>query len=254
MINSVGFWTLLKRETMRFLSLPNQTILPSIVSAILNILVFGRFLGSHVQPVGGHPYIVFIFPGLLMMGVVLAAFQNATTSLFISRWEKFIDDLLVAPLSFMSMVVAFVFASVFRGVLTGVVVLIAGLLLLPTPFAHPFLLILTLLLASIVFSASGLIIGLWAERWDDIAIFQNYVVSPLMFLAGVFYSTAMLPVKLQWVNEWNPVYYMVSSARYSILGETEASFGFSIFITGTLALGFFLWAVFLFKRGYKLRT
>ncbi|HLG20744.1 MAG TPA: ABC transporter permease [Bdellovibrionota bacterium] len=254
MANPRGFRTLAEREISRFLSLPNQTIWPAVVNAILYIVVFGFFLGSRVSDIEGVPYITFIFPGLLMMGVVLAAFQNASSSLFIARWEHFIEDLLVAPISFLEMVVAYVLASVVRGVLSGLMVLIAGILLVKTPLEHPFLLVVSLVLSSIVFSASGLIVGLWAERWDNIAIYLNYVVTPLMFLGGVFYSTSTLPEGYRWVNYVNPIFYMVEAVRYAFLGRTDVPFALSMAVTVIIASIFFLWAVYLFKKGYKLRT
>ena len=254
MVNYRGFQTLFHRETLRFLTLPNQTLLPSIVSTGLYIIIFGFFLGSRVSQIEGFDYILFIFPGLLMMGVVLSAFQNAATSLFISRWERFIEDLLVAPISFTQMVMAYVLASTTRGVINGLLVLICGLVLLPIPFEHPFLLLVTLILTSIVFSASGLIVGLWADRWDNIAVVLNYVITPLMFLGGVFYATSTLPEKFRWVNELNPIFYMVSGVRYSFLGKADVAYSTCILVTLVLAVGFCLWALYLFKKGYKLRS
>ncbi len=252
--NPQGFWTLFKRETLRFISLPNQTLIPAVLSTVLYILVFGFFLGTHVDHIEGFEYIIFIFPGLLLMACVTASFQNATTTLFISRWQHFIEDLLVAPLSFWEVVAAFVCASILRGVLTGALCLLAGTFLIHSPLDHPYLLFLSLTASSAVFSAFGLIIGLWAERWDHIAIYQNYVLTPLVFLGGVFHSISILPEGFRWVNELNPLYYMVEGVRYSLLGKTDVSFGLSLVITVTLAFILLTLAVELFRRGYKLRT
>ena len=254
MSNLLGFWTLLKRETLRFFSLPNQTIWPSVVSVSLYIVIFGFFLGKQVTEIEGQPYIVFIFPGLLMMSVVMASFQNSSTSLFIARWEHFIDDLLVAPISFMAMVLAYSIAAVIRGVVTGALVLIVGLFLVPTPLEHPVLLFWALVASSTVFATSGLVAGLWAERWDHIAIVLNYVVTPLMFLGGVFYATSTLPSGFKWVNELNPIFYMVCAARYAFVSQADAPYGLSLLITSILALFFLVWAIYLFRIGYKLRT
>lgn len=254
LVNVRGFWALLERETLRFLQRPTQTMLPSVISTVLFIVVFGYFLGPNVRRIEGYSYIVFIFPGLLMMGAGHAAFQNASFSLFISRWDHFIDDLLVAPLSYIQMVLAYVIAALVRGVITGVAVLIAGLLLIDTPFAHPLQLVMALAASSCVFAGAGLIVGLWSDNWDGLAVIQNFVVTPLLFLGGVFYSTNTLPAGYRWTNELNPIYYMVCAIRHSILGRADISFERGITVTITLAVIFFVWVVLLFKKGYKLRT
>lgn len=254
MTNPRGGWTLFKRETLRFLTLPNQTILPSIITTILYITVFGFFLGPRVEMIEGFDYIVFIFPGILLMNVGQASFQNASISLFISKWERFIDDLLVAPISYTQMVMAYIFASALRGLITGFVVFLVGILMTPTPVQHPFLLVASLTLTSFAFSASGLIVGLWAERWDNVAILQNFIVTPLTFLGGVFYSTSMLPQGREWLNELNPIFYMVSAVRYSMLGRADEAVFTSLLVTLVFAVAFFLWVLQLFRKGYKLRS
>jgi ABC-2 type transport system permease protein len=249
-----GFWTLFKRESLRFLTLPNQTVLPALVSTALYVLVFGFVLGSKVALIEGHSFIVFVFPGLLLMSVVIAAFQNTSTTLFIARYEHFIDDLLVAPISYTQMVGAFILAALVRGLLTGLGTFLVGWLMTESPIPNLFLLLLNLSVSSVLFGAAGLVCGLWAERWDHIAIFQNYVVTPLVFLGGVFYSTSSLPEGFRWINELNPLYYMVAGTRHAYLGHADASFGLSFLVTIVLAVIFLVWAVDLFRRGYKLRS
>jgi ABC-2 type transport system permease protein len=254
MHNWIGFRTLLRREVMRFLSLPNQTIVPSLVTVAMFVVVFGFFVGSKVNDIHGLRYVVFIFPGLLMMNALTAAFQNASTSLFIARWEHFIEDLLVAPLSYLEMVVAYLVSSMFRGIVNGVVVLVLGTIVLGIRPSHPFLCLMSLSFGSLVFSAFGLLVGLWAQRWDNIAIFQNFVVTPLTFLGGVFYSTSTLPENLRWMNEFNPIFYMVEAVRHTVLGFSEVSYTLSMGVTVGLAI-VLSGAVFeLFRRGYNLRS
>ncbi len=249
-----GFVTLLRREMLRFLTLPNQTILPSLVTMVLYIVVFGFVIGSRIADIEGHRYIDFIFPGLLLMSAVIMSFQNAATSLFIARWEHFIEDLLVAPISFFGMVVAYILASSVHGLINGVLIVALGALLIHAPLAHPLLFLLALFLSSVVFSALGLIVGLWAERWDNLAVYQNYLITPLTFLGGVFYSTALLPPSLKWSNELNPIFYMVDAVRFSVLGSSEVSLGQSLWITTVLAVVLSAVALELFRRGYHLRT
>jgi ABC-2 type transport system permease protein len=252
--NPVGFRALLSRETLRFLSLPNQTILPTVVTTGLYIAIFGYFLGSRIAEVDGHPYRHFIFPGLIILHATMASFQNATTTLFISRWERFVEDLLIAPLSFLEMVMALVLASTVRGVVTGALLLLLGQLLIGLPAAHPFLFLVSLTASVTVFSAAGLIVGLRAERWDHIAVWQNYVLTPLTYLGGVFYSTDVLPPGLRWLNDYNPIFYMVAAARHALLGAADVSFSLSLTVTLLFAAAFFVTAFELFRRGYKLRA
>lgn len=251
--NHRGFWTLFKRESLRFLRLANQTMLPSVVTTVLYIVVFGYFLGPKVSYIDGFPYIKYIFPGLLMMGITMASYQNSSNSLFISRYEKFIDDLLVAPISYLQMVSAYVLAAMLRGLIIAIIGLIVCLPIAKVPFHHPFLFLLSILASSLVFASLGVISGLWAERWDNIAIMQNYLITPLVFLGGVFYSAQTLPEHLRWILSVNPLFYMISAVRYSFLDQADLPFGLAFGVT--LGLGFFFLgiAVHLFRRGYKLR-
>ncbi len=252
--NWIRFWTLFKRETYRYVSRWGQTIFPPVISTVLFIVIFGFVLGSRMRLIEGHEYILFIFPGLLLMGAGNSAFHNASFSLFISRWDHFVEDLLVSPLSYLQMVMAFLLASTVRGLVTGLVILASGSLLLGSPFAHPAHLFLALLMSSLLFSAFGIIVGLWADDWDQLALFQNFIMTPLMFLGGVFYSTSNLPDGFRWVNEANPIYYMVSAIRHSILGSADTSFWVGMLPTTFFTVVFAVLAVRLFRTGYKLRT
>lgn len=252
-----SFWTLTKRELRRFLSLPNQTIFPPVLIALLYIVIFGFALGDGIREIQGRPYIVFILPGLIMMGVVNSGYQNSTTSLFIARYENFIQDLLVSPLSYLKMVSAYIIGSIARGTIVGALTLVVSLLLVDYPtlklIHSPILIIVFMLLTAATFGAFGLLVGLWAERWDNIAIFLNYLITPLIFLGGVFYSVRSLPSPWQEISLVNPLFYMVDGFRYGMLGVSDVhplwSFlvltGLLIISTGT--------AVYLFNIGWKLR-
>lgn len=248
-----GFWTLTKRELRRFLTLPNQTIFPPVLMAFLYILIFGYSIGGSIREMQGHSYITYILPGLIMMGIINSGYQNSTTSLFIARYENFIQDLLVSPLSYLKIVVAYIIGATTRGVIVGTLSTLVGYLLIDV-HAHsiPFIVIFMVITAA-TFGAFGILVGLWAERWDNIAIFINYVITPLVFLGGVFYSIETLPETWQTVSMFNPIFYMVDGFRYGMLGTSDVSPYLSLGITSALFLVLTSIAFYLFKIGWKLR-
>ncbi|HKY33318.1 MAG TPA: ABC transporter permease [Candidatus Polarisedimenticolia bacterium] len=249
-----GFLTLLRRETYRFIVLPNQTIVPPLVSAVLYVLIFGYAIGSRIAEVGGAPYIVYIFPGLVMMNAINGAYANTTTSLFIARNELFIQDLLVSPLSHWEMVLAYTLGGAARGVLVGAATLLVGWGILVVHVHSVAATLFFLAVSSLAFAALGNIVGLWAERWDDVAICLNYVVTPLVFLGGVFYSIEMLPGGWREASRLNPIFFLVSGFRHGILGAADAKPALCAAV-GTALFGvLFAAAVALFRKGYKLKA
>lgn len=221
--------------------------------AFLYILIFGYSIGGSIREMQGHSYITYILPGLIMMGIINSGYQNSTTSLFIARYENFIQDLLVSPLSYLKIVVAYIIGATTRGVIVGTLSTMVGYLLIGV-YAHsiPFI-ILFMVVTAATFGAFGILVGLWAERWDNIAIFLNYVITPLVFLGGVFYSVKTLPPTWQSVSMFNPIFYMVDGFRYGMLGTSDVSPYFSLTVTATLFVLLTSVAFYLFKIGWKLR-
>ena len=189
-----------------------------------------------------------------MMNVVQAAFQNTSTSIFVARQERFIDDLLVATITFFQMVLAYVLSACLRGLIIALLSILVCLPLAKIPFEHPLLFIVSMLSCCILFASLGLLAGLWAERWEHVAVIQNYLITPLVFLGGVFYSSSIVPPAMQWVNSFNPLFYLVSAIRHSFLGQADMPFIKAFSVTFILATFFFCITVILFKRGYKLRS
>ena len=249
-----GFLTLLRREVYRFIVLPNQTVVPPLVSAALYILIFGYAIGSRITDVEGASYIVYIFPGLVMMNAVNGAYANTTTSIFIARHELFIQDLLVSPLSYLEMVLAYTLGGAVRGILVGLSTLLMGYAILGVHIHHLGATLFFLAISSLTYAALGNIVGLWAERWDHVAIYLNYVITPMVFLGGVFYSLKMLPPGWRMANLLNPIFFTVSGFRYGILGLSDVSPALCALV-GTALFGvLFTVSVILFQRGYKLRA
>ncbi|MBI4040996.1 MAG: ABC transporter permease [Deltaproteobacteria bacterium] len=249
-----GFFSLSLREIERFLTMKSMTVFPPLISTALYIIVFGFFMGRQIVDIHGFSYIMFILPGLLLMSVTMNAFMNASSILYMARYDQTIQDVLLSPLSYFQIVSAYTVSSIVRGVLVGVLVCVAGVLLVRMPIHSPAILLLFLMISAQVFGSFGIMIGLRAEHWEHIAIYINFVVTPLTFLGGVFYSVSLLPPWLKTLNLLNPMFYMVNGLRYGILGISEVSILGSFLITlllGSTLLGI---TVYLFKIGYKLKT
>ena len=249
-----GFATLLRREIYRFIVLPNQTLVPPLLNAVLYILVFGYALGPRIREIDGVVYITFIFPGLVMMNVVNGSYANSSTSLFISRNELFIQDLLVSPISYMEMVLAYILGGALRGILVGMATLLVGYAILGVHIHSLGWTLFFLGISALASAALGNVVGLWADRWEHVAIWLNYAITPLVFLGGVFYSVEMLPDLWKKLIFLNPIFYIVNGFRHGILGISDISPVAAASAAGIVFLVLFVFSVELFRRGYKLRA
>jgi len=254
--SATAFYTLWKREMVRYLKDPLDTIVPPILDVILFILIFGIALGVRLGEVKGLPYIQFMLPGLLMMSVIMNSFYNPAYSVFQSRWQGNVFDFLSSPLSYTQMATAVILAGVCRGLLVGGIVLAAALLLTDLPFVHPPLVILELLLVAVAFAGFGCVVGLWTKGWDGVNAVSLFLLDPLVMLGGVFYSLEMLqsvPL-LETLTRWNPFTYLIGTFRYAVLGIEEMNPKLGLILSALLALGMLGWAIALFRRGYHLKS
>lgn len=251
---ATGFWTLTRREVGRFLTLWRQTVFPPILSALLYILIFGEALGSRIRLIDGWPYTEYILPGLAMMGVLTSAYANSSSSLFVAKHEEYINDVLIAPLSYWEVVLAYTLGAMVRGLIVGILILGVGMAVVGLPILHPWTAIAFLIVVSALLSCAGLIMALWAESWDHVMLLLNFVITPLVFLGGVFYSIHMLPPFWRGVSMFNPIFYMINGLRYGVLGVADASPAWSLVLSSVLAAGLFAWTVHLFRVGYKLKS
>jgi len=248
----IPFLTFVKREIYRFLVLYKQTIIPALISSLLYILVFGSTLGNKINYDFGVPYISYIVPGLVMMSVINQAYQNSASSIMQGKYLKFIEDILIAPLSGFEISLGYIIGGALRGLICGLGILIICLFMTDLEINNYFLTIYYLLTVSWTFSAFGVIIGIYAKSWDEIGSFTNFVFMPMTFLGGVFYSLEMLPNVWQKISYFNPIYWMISGLRYSTLNieynniSLFLCFGFSCFFT--------IIATYLFKTGYKIKS
>jgi ABC-2 type transport system permease protein len=251
-LNTIRFKTLVVRECYRFLRLSGQTIFPPLASTILYILIFGYSLGSRIREIDGFSYILFILPGLAAMGTITNSYANTSTSLFMARMDYSIDNMVSAPLSNFQLVTSFVLGGLFRGMLVGTLPLLIAIPMTGLHVDKWPLVILVLAMTSVFFSCLGIISALWSEGWDNIATFTNFVVTPFVYLGGVFYSIHMLPGFWHKVSLANPIFYMVDALRHAVLGISDVPWTLSFGILGTLSVGSFLFCVYLFRVGYKL--
>ena len=258
---NIEFLTFLKREIYRFMVLYKQTIIPALLSSLLYILVFGEALGNRIGPLEGQSYMSYIVPGLAMMSVITQAYQNSASSIMQAKYLKFIEDILIAPLSGLQVSLGYIIGGAMRGLICGLGILIMCIILSEIPNAQgdfsiknwP-LTILYLLTVSWTFSAFGVIIGIVAKSWDEIGSFSNFIFMPMTFLGGVFYSVDMLPDPWKTISYFNPIYWMISGLRYSTLNIGEDLNLISLFLFIGFSCLFTIIASYLFKTGYKIKS
>ncbi len=248
-----GLVWLCRRETLRVSKLWTQTVLAPVIASILFILVFGLSLGGRINHVGGVDYDVFIVPGLITMGMVQAAYANNASSIFQARFDRYINDVLSAPMPTWQMNVGYVIGGVFRALLIGGSLLVLALLLVDVPVANPFALVAAIGFGLLLFASLGVVVGIYAESWDFTTFINNIVILPLVFVGGVFYSVEVLPSPWEELSHFNPVFYLVNAVRFGFLGESDVSIWLSLGVTAALAIPVFLWAQHLFASGKRLK-
>jgi ABC-2 type transport system permease protein len=249
----IGFKTIMIREFSRIVRIWGQTIVPPAVTAVLYFIIFGDLIGRRVGEVGGFNYMQFIAPGLIMMTVIQNSYANVVSSFFGAKFGKHVEEMLVSPLPNWLILSGYVGGGVLRGVLVGSVVTIVALFFTHLPIAHVFAVISAVLLTSIVFSLGGFINALFAKNFDHISWFPTFVLTPLTYLGGVFYSITMLPGWAHVVSHANPILYMVSAFRYGFLGTSDVDLRLAYAIMVSAAVGMFALAVSLLNRGTGIR-
>ena len=248
-----GLRWLARRETLRVTKLWTQTVLAPVVSSILFILVFGLSLGGRIRQVGAVDYEVFIVPGLVTMAMVQAAYANNASSVFQARFDRYIHDVLSAPMRAWQMTLGFTVGGIFRALAIGAALVALAIPLVGVPVEHPFELIVAVSLALVLFSALGLVVGIYAETWDHTTFINNIVILPLVFVGGVFYSVDVLSSPWHELSHFNPLFYLVNGVRFGFLGESDVSVWLSLGVTAALAVPTYLWAQYLFTSGRKLK-
>ncbi|MBI4550108.1 MAG: ABC transporter permease [Candidatus Omnitrophica bacterium] len=254
MKNRTGFRALVGREIQRFLSVFGQTILPPVVSSFLYIFIFGFSIGRSLQEVSGVSYLEFLIPGLIMMYLIEGSYGNASSSLFVSRWANHIQEILVTPLSYLEMVLAFLIGGLVRSVLTALGVYLVSLIFVRFPVYNVWIVLYFMIFVSLGFASVGLLVGLLSEEFEHISMWTTFVVEPLIFFGGVFHSMDMVPHVLKVITAANPIFYMVNGLRYGMIGVTDANIYLCMAVVMVFFSTLFAFSVYLFKIGYKLRV
>ncbi|WP_421659894.1 ABC transporter permease [Morganella morganii] len=252
------YWVVLKtiwrKEITRFMRIWIQTLIPPVITMSLYFIIFGNLIGNRIGEMGGVGYMQFIVPGLIMMSVITNSYANVSSSFFGAKFQKSIEELLVAPVPTHVIIAGFVGGGVARGVLVGILVTLVSLFFVPLQIHSWFMIIATLLMTSILFSLAGLLNALFAKSFDDISIIPTFVLTPLTYLGGVFYSLTLLPAFWQAVSKLNPIVYMISGFRYGFLGISDVSLTTTLGVLSLFIAVFYLLTWRLIEKGRGLRT
>ena len=250
----IRFATLWRREVNRFMKIKKQTIGAPLLETFLYISVFGAALGSRVGELHGIDYVVFVIPGLIMMAFSINAFTNNSSSILQQKFQGAIQDQLSSPASPLELLLAFSLGGFMRGLIVAALAFVASSLLVDLPVDHVLVLLPAIFMVGFFFSQLGVLVGIRAEQFDDVAFAQTFVLQPLIFLGGVFYSASLLPEPFQTLTHFNPVYYMINLVRYGFLGYSEASIALSMLALTAATAAIFAVNLRLFSRGYRLRA
>jgi ABC-2 type transport system permease protein len=252
--NLTALKTIARREVNRILRIWGQTLVPPAITMTLYFLIFGNLIGRQIGKMDGIPYMDFIVPGLVMMAIIQNAYGNISSSFFGAKFGRHIEEMLVSPMPNWVILGGYVAGGVLRGLMVGAIVLVIAMFFTKVSVPHPFVTLATVLLGATIFSLAGFVNAVYAKKFDDIAIVPTFILTPLTYLGGVFYSVTLLPDWAEAATHLNPVFYMVNAFRYGLLGQSDVSMltAFALMIGFVLALGALgLW---LLKRGIGLRS
>ncbi|MBD1555552.1 ABC transporter permease [Vibrio sp. S9_S30] len=249
-----AFQSLLAKEVNRFMRIWIQTLVPPAITMTLYFIIFGSLIGSRIGEMGGFSYMEYIVPGLIMMSVITNSYSNVASSFFSSKFQRNIEELLVAPVPNYVIIVGFVMGGVVRGLLVGTIVTLVSLFFVDLQVEHWGIIIATVFLTSVVFSLGGLINAVFAGTFDDISIIPTFVLTPLTYLGGVFYSISLLPEFWQGVSKINPIVYMVNAFRYGFLGVSDVGIATSFGVLGVFIIGLYAVAHYVVAKGIGLRS
>ncbi len=249
-----GFLTLFFKELLRFWKVSFQTVVAPMISTLLYLLIFYHVLEERIEIYPGVAYTLFLIPGLVMMAVIQNAFANSSSSVIQSKISGNIVFILLSPLSYRAIFCAYVLASIVRGLLVGLGVYLVTLIFFDAPLQLPIWALLFVILGSAMLGALGLIAGIWSDKFDQLAAFQNFIILPLTFLSGVFYTVHSLPTGWQYLSHLNPFFYMIDGFRYGFLGVSDISPYVSLLVVSLCLAVLSILAIYMLKSGYKLRT
>lgn len=253
-INWIGLYTMMYREVRRTMRVMTQTLIAPTMSAALYIFIFGTVIGSRIADFNGVPYISFVFPGVLLMTVINASYASASSQLYFMRFSRSIEELLITPFSYLEMLIGLVGSSVMRVLLVSVLVLLVGVLFGAVTLVSPLLFVVYVIGIASIFAMLGILVALWAESFEQLQVLNTFIITPLTYLGGIFYSVTFLPPLAATITHFNPFFYFADGLRSSMIGYSEANSTAGLILLIVLVLGFATLVTTLFKRGWKIRS
>ncbi len=253
--NWIGFFTLIRREVFRAKRVVGQAIIAPLITALLYIFVFGYVVGSRINEIEGVKYISFVFPGIFAMNLIMAVFSATSFSVYFMKFQKTLDDMLTLPISYVELVLSLIVSGLIRGLAITLTISLVAIIFGVNTLAHPLALLFFVLLISLLFGFIGIVAGIWADNsFEKFGIITNFIITPLSFLGGAFYSVHMLPESVKFLVHFNPMFYAVDTLRYSLTGYHEAPLMLSIAVLGSLTILGLALCVRIFQTGWKLRA
>lgn len=254
MVNWIGLYTMFRREVQRTFRVAVQTLVAPVISAALYLFIFGTVIGTKIDDFAGVPYISFVFPGILMLSIINSSFASASSALYFMRFTRGIEEILIAPFSYVEMLIGFVGSAVTRALIVAGLILVTGMLFGAVSLVNPIGFILYAAAVAAIFALLGIIVALWAESFEQLQILNTFVITPLTYLGGIFYSITFLPDTAALITKFNPFFYFADGIRSSMIGYSEANSTIGLFVIGGLVLGLSILVTQLFRRGWKIRS
>ena len=249
----VGTFTLLVKEIRRYMRIWTQSLVPPVITTSLYFLVFGNLIGRRIGEMGGLPYAEFMVPGLVMLAVVQNSYANVASSFFGVKFARSIEELIMSPLSPSAIVFGYVIGGASRGLLVGSIVLAVSWIFTPAHVSSPLLGLLIAVMTAVIFATAGLINGMLAETFDDVGIVPTFVLTPLIYLGGIFYSVSMLPEPWHTLTYLNPLFYVINAFRFAINTSTDVPFLYSMLFLTAVLVALLAFAIFMLRRGKGIR-
>jgi ABC-2 type transport system permease protein len=253
-INYIGLYTMLRREVRRTMRVAIQTLVAPVISAALYIFIFGMVIGTQISEVSGVPYITFVFPGVLMLSVINASFASASSALYFMRFTRGIEEILIAPFSYIEMLIGLVGSAVVRAVMVSILIILVGIGFGAVTLQSPLNFLLYVIGISTIFATLGIIVALWAESFEQLQVVNTFVITPLTYLGGIFYSISFLPELAATLTRLNPFFYFADGIRNSMIGVSESNIVVGALVIAVLASSLVSLVIWLFRQGWKIRS
>ncbi|MEK7638724.1 MAG: ABC transporter permease [Patescibacteria group bacterium] len=253
-INWIGLYTMFRREVKRTFRVVIQTLIAPVISAALYLFIFGTVIGTKIDDFAGVPYISFVFPGVLLLSIINASFASASSALYFMRFTRGIEEILITPFSYLEMLIGFVGSAVTRALIVALLIFAVGFLFGAVSLVNPIGFVFYVAAVAAIFAMLGILVALWAEGFEQLQVLNTFVITPLTYLGGIFYSITFLPPLAATITRLNPFFYFADGIRSSMIGYSEANSVIGLLVVLGLTLGLGLLVTHLFRRGWKIRA